>query len=141
MVCLSNWVAGNYHVGPVLRGARRPQFFSCRYHESKYMHIRTAIALPCLFVGLSAQPPDRPSFPDAHAPEARLPNGKLQRDEILKAEYEKSLLDAAELIKIAEDLKADLEKNTAFVVSIPTIKKTEEIEKIAKRIRARMKRS
>ena len=105
------------------------------------MPIRMAVLAPCLLLGIFAQPPDRPVPPETRAPEARLPNGKLQRDEILKAEYEKSLQDAAELIKLSEDLKADLEKNTAFVVSIPTIKKTEEIEKLAKRIRARLKRS
>jgi hypothetical protein len=104
------------------------------------MHIRTTVLPVCLILGLMAQIPDRPGVPDAHAPEARLPNGKLQRDEILKAEYEKSLQDAADLIKLSEDLKADLEKNTAFVVSVPTIKKTEEIEKLAKRIRGRLKR-
>jgi hypothetical protein len=104
------------------------------------MHIRMAVLAPCFLLGLFAQLPDRPALPEAHAPETRLPNGKLQRDEILKAEYDKSLQDAAELIKLSEDLKADLEKNTAFVVSIPTIKKTEEIEKLAKRIRARLKR-
>ena len=110
------------------------------YHWNKGMHIRTTVLPLCLLLGLMAQIPDRPGVPDAHAPEARLPNGKLQRDEILKAEYEKSLQDAADLIKLSEDLKADLEKNTAFVVSVPTIKKTEEIEKLAKRIRGRLKR-
>jgi hypothetical protein len=108
------------------------------------MRIRLAVLLPGLFLAAYGQLPDRPvpdpRNPDPHNSETRLPNGKLQRDEIVKAEYEKSLQDAAELIKLSEDLKADLEKNTAFVVSIPSIKKTEEIEKLAKRIRGRMKR-
>ena len=73
--------------------------------------------------------------------ESRLPNGKLQRDELLKSEYEKSLQDAADLQRLSNELRLDLEKNSAFVLSIPTIKKTEEIEKIAKRIRGRLKRS
>lgn len=104
------------------------------------MNIRMPVLAPCLLLGLFAQLPDHPGPPDPHAAETRLPNGKLQRDEILKAEYEKSLQDAAELIKLSEDLKIDLEKNTAFVVSVATIKKTEEIEKLAKRIRGRLKR-
>ncbi len=108
------------------------------------MRIRMAALIPFLLLMASGQLPDRPlpdpRNADPHDAETRLPNGKLQRDEIVKAEYEKSLQDAAELIKLSEDLKAELEKNTAFVVSIPSIKKTEEIEKLAKRIRGRMKR-
>jgi hypothetical protein len=64
----------------------------------------------------------------------------MQRDEILKADFQKSLEDARELSKLADELKADLEKNDRYVLSIPTLKKTEEIEKLAKRIRDRLKR-
>ena len=71
--------------------------------------------------------------------DVRLPNGKLQRDEILKAEYQKSLEDARELSRLADELKLDLEKNDRYVLSIATLKKTEEIEKLAKRIHDRMK--
>jgi hypothetical protein len=70
----------------------------------------------------------------------RLPNGKLQRDEIIKADHERSIKDAGELLKLAEDLKIELEKNDAHVLSVGAVKKTEEIEKLAKRIRQRMKR-
>ena len=100
------------------------------------MSLRSVVLVTAFLLSGYAQQPDRP-VPE---PEVRLPNGKLQRDEIVKSEYEKSLQDAAELIRLSEDLKADLEKNSAFVVSIPSIKKTEEIEKLAKRIRSRMKR-
>ena len=70
----------------------------------------------------------------------RMPNGKLQQDEILKADHEKSVKDAAQLIELAESLKAELEKDDTHVLSISSLKKTEEIEKIAKRIRSRLKR-
>ena len=36
--------------------------------------------------------------------DVRLPSGKLQREEILKAEYEKSLVEARELSKLADEL-------------------------------------
>lgn len=107
------------------------------------MRIRVVALFSCMLLGLLGlfgQLPDRSVSPDPHSAEARLPNGKLQRDEILKAEYDKSLQDATELIRLSEDLKGELEKNTAFVVSVSSIKKTEEIEKLAKRIRGRMKR-
>lgn len=80
--------------------------------------------------------PSRPGTP----PDIRLPNGKLQRDEILKADHERNVEDAALLVKLSEELKADLDKNSEHVLSVANIKKTEEIEKVAKRIRGRMKR-
>ena len=80
-------------------------------------------------------------MPPSETPsETRLPNGKLQRDEILKAEHERSVKDAAQLIELAESLKAELEKDDTHVLSISSLKKTEEIEKIARRIRSRIKR-
>ena len=98
-----------------------------------------------LLLGAAAQ-----QFPPVHQPRSRdineppnerLPNGKLQKDEILKDDYQKSLQDASELAKLSGELKTDLEKDTQYVVSLNTIKKTEEIEKLAKRIRGRLKRS
>ncbi len=78
--------------------------------------------------------------PDVESRDTRLPNGKLQREEILKADHEKSLKEAAELVDLAEQLRADLEKNDRHVLSMNTLKKTEEIEKLAKRIRSRLRR-
>jgi hypothetical protein len=71
--------------------------------------------------------------------DVQLPNGKSQQQEILKADHQKDLKDAAQLVDLAEQLKAELEKNDQNVLSISSIKKTEEIEKIAKRIRARIR--
>ncbi|MEZ5352997.1 MAG: hypothetical protein R2762_10210 [Bryobacteraceae bacterium] len=65
---------------------------------------------------------------------------RSQVEAILKSDREKSLEDAADLLKLAEDLKIDLEKNDRHVLSVSAFKKTEEIEKLAKRIRGRMKR-
>ncbi|MBI4907719.1 MAG: hypothetical protein HY820_29110 [Acidobacteria bacterium] len=70
----------------------------------------------------------------------RLPDGRSQTEEILKADHKQNLKDAADLVKMSEDLKAELEKNDRHVLSMGLVKKTEEIEKLAKRIRSRMKR-
>jgi hypothetical protein len=80
-----------------------------------------------------------PSFPAEEQTNVRLPNGRMQRDEILKAEREQNLKDAAQLANLAEQLKQDLEKNDRFVLSISTLKKTDEIEKLAKKIRSRLR--
>lgn len=88
----------------------------------------------------SAQDPVPSSRPGAPSTDIRLPSGRLQRDEMLKADHARSMEDAESLVKLSEELKADLEKNTEHVLSVAAIKKTQEIEKIAKRIRGRMKR-
>jgi len=50
-----------------------------------------------------------------------------------------TLEEARELSKLADELKLALEKNDRYVLSIGTLKKTEEIERLAKRIRDRLK--
>jgi hypothetical protein len=73
-------------------------------------------------------------------PEPKLPNGKSQKDAILAAEFEEALKEAGELLETAEELKIELEKNQRHVLSVESIRKTEEIEKLAKRIRSRLRR-
>jgi hypothetical protein len=99
------------------------------------------LLLPAILIPLALlpqRPADRPHEPQK-ASEVRLPNGKLQQDEILKADHAKIVKDAAQLIELAESLKQEIEKDDAHVLSISSLKKTEEIEKLAKRIRARLK--
>ena len=70
-------------------------------------------------------------------------NPQLKREQIerlLKADREKSLEESAQLVKLSEELKMELEKNDQHVLSLAAIKKTEEIEKLAKRIRGRLRR-
>jgi len=71
--------------------------------------------------------------------DVRLPNGKSQRDEILKAEHEQNIKDAAKLVEMADDLKQTLEKEDRYVLSLSTVKKTEDIEKLVKKIRSRLR--
>ncbi len=97
------------------------------------------VAWVLLAASMPAQVQRPPEAEKSTAP-VRLPNGKLQQDEILKEDHEKSVKDAAQLIELSESLKQDLEKDDTHVLSISSLKKTEEIEKIAKRIRTRLKR-
>ncbi len=81
----------------------------------------------------------RPPMPKEET-DHKLPNGKSQNEEIAKADYAKSLKDAAELVELSTALQRDMETETHHVLSVSSLKKTEEIEKIAKRIRGRMRR-
>lgn len=71
--------------------------------------------------------------------DVQLPSGKSQRDEILKAEREQNIKDAAQLVELAQQLQLDLEKNDRFVLSLGTLKKADDIEKLVKKIRSRMR--
>jgi hypothetical protein len=69
----------------------------------------------------------------------KLPNGKSQKDAIAKHEHEAALKDVDDLIGIAQELRSELEKSGEHVVSVASVKKTEEIEKLARKIRGRLK--
>jgi len=58
----------------------------------------------------------------------------------MKMEHKKNLEDAAAMAKLAEEVSEDLEKNDRYVVSIKTLKQLDEIEKLAKAVRGRLKK-
>jgi hypothetical protein len=91
-----------------------------------------------LLAPFSAGQVPKDQIPDAS--DSRLPNGKSQKEEILKADHEKSLEDAGKLMQLTEDLKIELEKNDRHVLAVSTLKKLDEIEKLTKRIRSRLRR-
>ena len=98
-----------------------------------------ALSLAAVFGLALAQEPDRPPASSVERPDVRLPNGKSQRDEILRAEREQNIKDAARLADLVDELKQALEKEDRFVFSLATVKKAEDIEKLAKKIRSRMR--
>jgi hypothetical protein len=109
------------------------------------IHSRVRRALLLLIPGalLTAQK-SQPEPPPLQVPgepdDFRLPNGKKQSDEILKAEYEKNVKDAQELVATAKAFEEDLEKDDRFVLSVLSLKKLDDIERLTKRIRGRLKR-
>ena len=79
--------------------------------------------------------------PQQDKPDILLPSGKTQRQEILKADYEKTKSEAAELLDLVQKLKEAIDKNERHVLDLRAVKKAEEIEKLARRIKERMRRS
>jgi len=103
------------------------------------MSCTRALLLPIIVLGLLAAQSHRP-FPKPQDGQTENPPSEVpSTDALAKAAYRDSLDDARKLLALAEALKADIEKNDRYVVSMDTIHKTEEIEKLAKRIRGRMK--
>jgi hypothetical protein len=101
-----------------------------------------ALLLAPPLITLAQAPKDLPPFvtPGDPEPPRRLPNGKLQRDEILKADYQKNIADSAELSRLAEQIKVDFDKGDRFLLPLDTLKKLDTIEKLTKNIRGRLKR-
>jgi hypothetical protein len=91
-----------------------------------------ALAAPAF---LRAQQRPNPTAP----PDVRLPSGKSQRDEILKAEHEQNVKEAAQLVEMAQEFQQDIEKNDRFVLSLNTLKKADDIEKLVRKIRTRLR--
>jgi hypothetical protein len=106
------------------------------------MMIPRIVLLLFLALALTAQqgPPERTLPSENGTEDVRLPNGKLQREEIMKADYKRTLEDARALSKLADELRADLEKSDYNVLSVGTLKKTEDINRLAKRIHDRLRR-
>ncbi len=103
---------------------------------------RTALGAVLVPIAFQQQePPDaRRPFPD-HDPneDTKLPNGKSQKDAISKQAHEEALKEVDSLIQLAEDLRDELKRSSEFVVSVSSVHKTEEIEKLARHIRGKLK--
>jgi hypothetical protein len=65
---------------------------------------------------------------------------RTQRRELVKADHRKNVEDATELLRLAEAVKAELDKEDPYVISVKTMKETEDIERLAKSIHGRLKR-
>jgi hypothetical protein len=81
----------------------------------------------------------KPPIPPNPDEDTRLPNGKSQKDAIAKQNHEETLKDADDLVSAAQQLRDELKRAGTFTVPLPSVKKTEEIEKLARRIRGRLK--
>ena len=94
------------------------------------MKLRTAI----VFLFLT------PLVAQRQEPEPRMPDGSSRRLTILKSDAKKSKEDIEKLIALAHELREAIERSEYHAVDLGAVRKTEEIERLAKRIRGRMKR-
>ena len=69
----------------------------------------------------------------------KLPSGKSQKNEILKAEREDNIRDAGRLVEMAQGLKDSFEKSDRFVLSMGMIKELDDIDKMVKKMRDRLR--
>jgi hypothetical protein len=113
------------------------------YHSNQMAFSRRNALLSLLaapLAGAGQEPDERKlPIPTDLKEERRLPNGKSRDNAIAKQQHEDALKDAADLVAAAQDLKSALERAGDYVVDVSTVKKTEEIEKLARHIRGRLK--
>jgi hypothetical protein len=97
----------------------------------------TVPALALLFSGagrLAGQASPQSPFPQTREPE---PPPKLDPRPLLKMNQKDIKRDVQRLFELAEELKKEVDKtNSAEVLSVSLVRKTEEIEKLAKHIRS-----
>jgi hypothetical protein len=97
-----------------------------------------ALLLAIALAVTAGQPPilDRQ---DPNEPK-KLPDGRLQSEAILKEDYKQNLKDLDEMRTLIGAVEDDLKKNDRHVLSLKALKNLEEIEKLSRRVRGRMKR-
>ncbi len=114
-------------------------------NASRRSLFKTVTALGLSMATLRPQPPKlenrRAPFPevqdqDQDQVDPRHPNGKSQKDAIAQSEHEKALKDAEELASLSNGLRDDIKKIGSFVIPVSALKKTHEIEKLARRLRS-----
>lgn len=72
--------------------------------------------------------------------EPRLPGGKSRNLAILKADFERSKKDIAEILRLAKELQEEVEKNEEFVIDLRSVRKAERLERLSRNVKNRMKR-
>ena len=70
----------------------------------------------------------------------KLPDGRLQSEAILKEDFKNNLQDLEQMRSLLGAVEDDLKKNDRHVLSLKALKNLEEVEKLSRRVRGRMKR-
>lgn len=119
-------------------------------HASRRGMFKALAALGLSLPSLRSQVRPQPELPeDLHRrvpiedlqqddPEDRLPNGKSRTEVVAQSEHKKALKDAEALVSLSNQLRDDIQKAGTFVVPVGAIKRTDEIEKLARSARGHM---
>ncbi len=97
--------------------------------------------LPLLLaIAALAQEPGFP--PDLSLPPGRVRYGgakRRQSDALSKEDFKNNVRDAAELVKLSQSLEASIARDGSYIVNANDIRTAEQIEKLARKIRGRLK--
>ncbi len=90
----------------------------------------------CLSIFAGAQQPPGADENPLDAPSPRTPK---QLADLLKSNHKKNLEDLGRMARLVEEVQVDERKNAEYAVSLQSLKRLEQIEKLSKVIRERMK--
>jgi hypothetical protein len=96
-----------------------------------------AMLLLAFLAILPAQTPQSAKAPE----DATLPNGKRWGDVIAEADYKDNLRDARALADLTAGIRDEIQASDKFVLSLKTLRKIEEAEKLLKDLRTRMRKN
>lgn len=115
-----------------------PTFTSCinRYDSSAFRVLRRFILCLCLTTFAGAQQPPAPVEDQTEKP---FPSTPKQLEDILKANHKRNLKDLEQIARLVEQVQGDAQKNAHYVISLQSLKNLEQIEKLSRAIRGRMK--
>lgn len=116
-----------------------PTFTSCikSYDSSAFRVLRRLIFCLCLSTFAGAQQPPVTTEDQLDKP---FPVTPKQVQDILKADHEKNLKELEKMARLVEEVQAEARRNAHYIISLQSIKNLEQIEKLSKAIRDRMKR-
>jgi hypothetical protein len=98
----------------------------------KYAALLSLFLIACAFAQSRRQ-----KSPD----EINLPNGRKWNDAIVEAEHAANIKDARALAQLSTEIRDDIEASDKFVLSLQTLRKVEDAEKLLKNLRGRMRKN
>jgi hypothetical protein len=87
-------------------------------------------------------PPTQPSLPGAEPPPQDPEQARLEKERAKAANQQRQQhlkQDTDKLLKLATELKTEVDKSNANILSVEVIKKADEIEKLAHSVKEKMK--
>jgi hypothetical protein len=98
------------------------------------------LGLAPALLGAQSQPPGMATGEDDRSGR-RMPDGRSMSEAILKEDHKRNIEDLGRMREIIVEVEQSLEKNAQHVLSIDNLKRLEEVEKMSRRIRGRMRRA
>lgn len=68
------------------------------------------------------------------------PEKQAKMDQLILADYQEALRDIEKMRKLTDVLQSELQKNDPHVLNVASLRASEEIEKLSKKIRSRLRR-
>lgn len=109
-------------------------------HDSSVLRLLCLIAvLFCALPGAQPQTGARPQSKSQDSVAPPVPEVTQNPDRVLREEYAKNLEDLHKMQRLLWEVRTEVAKGTPYVLPLQSIKKLEEIEKLSKTIRSRMR--